>query len=362
MVIGLSATTNKKELYASEITIRNDIVGLLSVKRATRRTRRNRLRYRKPRFKNRKIEKGWIAPSIRNKVFSHLRCVDEICKMLPITKIIVEVASFDIQKINNPLISGAEYQEGEMLGFWNVREYVLCRDKHICKCCEGKSKDKILNIHHIESRKTGGNSPKNLITLCETCHTGYHKGKVKLQKNIKKKISFRDAAFMGIMRWAFYNKLKDIYSNKDVPVSLTYGYLTKNNRIINNLVKTHCVDARCISGNTTVKPIEEIYFQRKVRCHNRQIHKAKILKKRIRKLNQSPYVVMGYHLFDKVLYKNNECFISGRRTTGYFKLIKLDGTVIHNSAKASDLKLLERKSSYLTERRKVVSKQISSHD
>ena len=71
---------------------------------------------------------------------------------------------------------------------------------------------------------------------------------------------------------------------------------------------------------------------------------------------------MGYRLFDKVLYKNNECFISGRRTTGYFKLIKLDGTVIHNSAKASDLKLLERKSSYLTERRKVVSKQISSHD
>lgn len=85
----------------------------------------------------------------------------------------VETASFDIQKIKNPDIQGAEYQQGDQLGFWNVREYVLFRDGHTCQCCKGKSKDKILNVHHIESRKTGGNAPNNLITLCETCHTGY---------------------------------------------------------------------------------------------------------------------------------------------------------------------------------------------
>lgn len=65
---------------------------------------------------------------------------------------------------------------GEQLGFWNVREYVFFRDRHTCRCCKGKSKDKILNVHHIESRKTGGDAPNNLITLCESCHKGYHKG------------------------------------------------------------------------------------------------------------------------------------------------------------------------------------------
>ena len=64
-------------------------------------------------------------------------------------------------------------------------------------------KNKILNVHHIESRKTGGNSPSNLITLCESCHKDYHAGKLKL--NLKRGQSFKDAAFMGIMRWTFYN-------------------------------------------------------------------------------------------------------------------------------------------------------------
>ena len=65
-VVGLSATTETKELYSGEIQLRNDIVNLLSTKRQNRRTRRARLRYRKPRFSNRvkSKNKGWLAPSI----------------------------------------------------------------------------------------------------------------------------------------------------------------------------------------------------------------------------------------------------------------------------------------------------------
>ena len=88
-------------------------------------------------------------------------------------------------------------------------------------------------MHHIESRKTGGNAPNNLITLCETCHKGYHAGTIKLPKTIKRGMTFKDAAFMGIMRWAFYNKLKEQYPN----VSLTYGYITKKKRIETKLPK-----------------------------------------------------------------------------------------------------------------------------
>jgi len=348
--IGLSATTKKEELYTGEIQIRNDIIDLLSTRRQNRRNRRNRLRYRKPRFSNRikSKKKKWLAPSVQHKVNSHLKTIGYLHRLLPITKIVVEVASFDIQKIKHPEISGEEYQQGEQLNFWNVREYVLFRDNHICQSCKGKSKDKILNVHHIESRKTGGNAPDNLITLCETCHKDYHNGKTTL--NIKRGKSFKDAAFMGIMRWAFYNKLKEIYDNVD----LTYGYITKNTRIKNNLPKMHYIDAYCIANNLKAKHSDVYYYQKKVRCHNRQIHKANMLKGGKKKLNQASYTVKGFRLFDKVEYSGIEGFITGRRVTGYFVLKTLDGLTIHQSAKAKDLKLLETRKSYLIERRTAI--------
>ena len=166
-VIGLSATTNTKELFASNITIRNDIVNLLSTRRQNRRARRShKTRYRQPRFNNRVSSKkqGWLAPSIQNKIETHLTCIKRVHDILPITNIVVEVASFDIQKIKNPSISGVEYQQGEQLNFWNVKECVLHRDNQICQCCKGKSKDNILNEHNIERRKKGGNALNNLLT------------------------------------------------------------------------------------------------------------------------------------------------------------------------------------------------------
>ena len=348
--IGISATTKDKVLFEADVELRNDIVDLLSTRRELRHSRRNRkIRYRKPRFDNRKRKDGWLAPSVQQKVDSHLTMIEKVRKILPISDIVAEVASFDIQKIKNPSISGAEYQQGEQLDFWNVREYVLFRDGHTCQCCKGKSKDKILNVHHIESRKTGGDAPNNLITLCETCHTGYHKGTVKLPKTIHRGMSFRDATFMGIMRWAFYNKLKEIYPN----VSLTYGYITKHTRIENDLPKDHYIDARCISGNPKAVSSGEVFYYKKVRCHNRQIHKAIILKGGIKKRNQAPYEVKGFRLYDKVLWKGQKCFIFGRRSTGRMDLRLLDGTHINASVGYKNLKLLNMCSNYLIEQKKV---------
>lgn len=346
--IGISATTKNKVLFESDVELRNDIVNLLSTRRQNRRTRRNRkTRYRKPRFDNRKRKDGWLAPSVQNKVDTHLTVIRKVHEILPVSKIIVEVASFDIQKIKNPTIGGTEYQQGSQLDFWNVREYVLFRDNHTCQCCKGKSKDKILNVHHIESRKTGGDAPNNLITLCETCHTGYHKGTVNLPKRIKRGMSFKDASFMGIMRWAFYNKLKEIYPN----VSLTYGYITKNTRIENKLPKDHYIDARCISGNPKAVSDWGVYYQKKVRCHNRKIHKNTILKDGYRKRNQAPYEVMGFRLYDKVRWEQQNCFIFGRRSTGRMDLRLLDGTKVNASVGYKNLKMLEMCKNILIELR-----------
>lgn len=347
--IGISATTKDKVLFEADIELRNDIVNLISTRRELRRSRRNRkTRYRKPRFENRRRKDGWLAPSVQQKADSHLTIVAKVHKILPVSNIVVECASFDIQKIKNPSVGGTDYQQGEQLGFWNVREYVLFRDGHTCQCCKGKSKDKILNVHHIESRKTGGDAPNNLITLCETCHTGYHKGTVKLPGTIHRGMSFKDAAFMGIMRWALYEKLKTLYPN----VTLTYGYITKNTRIKNSLPKEHYIDARCISGNPKAVGTGEVFYYKKIRCHNRQIHKNTVLKGGYRKRNQAPYEVKGFRLFDKVLWKGRECFVFGRRSTGRMDLRLLDGTHINASVGFKNLKLISMRSNYLVEQRK----------
>lgn len=319
--VGLSATTKSKELYSSEVILRSDIVELLSTRRESRRTRRNRLRYRKPRFNNRIKSKrtGWVAPSVRHRIDAHIRVIDNICSILPVSRVIVEVAQFDTQKIKNPDISGDEYQEGDQLGFWNVREYILARDGHKCQHCKGKSKDPILNVHHIESRKTGGDSPSNLITLCETCHKEYHKGNIDLK--VKRGKSLRDAAVMGIMKWKLYDELKSRCDN----VSMTFGYITKYNRIKYGIEKSHTSDAFVISRNFNAKRIERQYLKRLIRRHNRQIHKMKILKGGKKKNNQAPFEVFRFRLFDKVLYNNEICFIYGRRKSGNFNIRDFNG-------------------------------------
>ena len=328
--IGLSATTKNKELYAAEIELRSDIVDNLSTRREARRTRRSKrsIRYRAPRFLNRRASKkdGWLAPSVQQKVHSHVKAVQDICRILPVTYVTVEVAQFDTQLLKNPGIIGEQYQQGPQLGFWNTREYVLFRDNHQCQHCQGKSKDPVLNVHHIESRKTGGDNPDNLITLCETCHKAYHRNEIKLKLK-RNSQSLRDAAFMSIMRWKVYNELKQTL---DVPVHLTYGYLTKYTRIAHGLEKTHTVDARCVSGNATAVPAGELFRFKQLRRHNRKVMKSNMLKGGHWKRNQAPREVKGFRRYDIVTYKNIQCFINSLRTRGYFSIKTFDGKLISN--------------------------------
>lgn len=345
--IGLSASTKADELFCSDVTLRNDIVELLSTRRENRRTRRNRLRYRKARFNNRVSTKkdGWLAPSVKQKVETHLKVIENVYKILPVSKLIVEVASFDIQLLkaleSGETISGTDYQNGEMTG-WNTREYVLFRDNHTCQHCKRKSRDNVLEVHHLESRKTGGNAPNNLITLCKNCHEKYYKGEIELKQKCGTK--YNDATFMGIMRWNLYDKLKTIYQN----VHLTYGYITKYNRIRCNLTKEHYNDAYCIANNVKAKPLDYVYHQKKIRCHNRQIHKSNFLKGGKKKLNQAPYNVKGFRLFDKVLFEKQICFIFGRRSGGYFDIRKIDGTKVNSSVSFKKLLLIEHRKNILS--------------
>lgn len=290
------------------MTLRTDIVRLLAQRRETRRTRRARkTRYRAPRFDNRRRPEGWIAPSVGNRVQTHLKLIEKMHRILPVSRTVIEVAQFDLQLIKNPDIAGEQYQQGKQMGFWNTREYVLCRDGHRCRHCKGRSKDPVLNVHHIESRQTGGDAPGNLITLCETCHKAYHKGEIELKAS--RSIPLRDAAVMNIMRWELYRRAKALYDN----VGLTYGYITKHTRINAALKKSHRTDARCISGNPTAAPAGQWFKMRQVRRHDRSLHVFTPAKGGKRRSASASHWIGSSRLqrYDAVRWNGTMAFISG---------------------------------------------------
>ena len=274
--VGFSAITNNSELISGELKLLQGMKERLLERARYRKIRRSKLRYRKARFDNRTKSKpkGWLAPSLQHKLDSHIKFIDYLYSILPITKCIVEVANFDIQKIKNPDIQGVEYQQGEQMGFWNLREYILHRDNHKCQNpnCKNKDKEQILEIHHIKYKHLGGtDNPNNLITLCTKCHTSQnHKEGYFLWdwcQHGKKVRGFKDATFMSMIRWYLINKLRVKHGN----IYATYGYITKNHRINNKIEKTHYNDAFCIAKGIKQQRSTEIFEVKQSKRNNRSL-------------------------------------------------------------------------------------------
>jgi len=312
--VGLSAITSKREIFSGELKLRFNIVKLISDRKMYRRTRRGRLWYRKPRFLNRikSKKKGWLAPSVKHKLESHVRIVEFISKLLPITEINIEVANFDIQKIKNSNIEGKEYQNGDLKDFYNTREYVLYRDNHKCQSCKGKSKDKRLEVHHLISRKTGGDRPENLVTLCSICHSKVSLGELKL--NIKITKGFKAESFMSIIRWKILESIKDKFKNIDI--SYTYGYITKMKRSNLKLPKSHTNDAFIVAEGNRDRERTHTYSIIQNRRNNRKLQQnRKGFKPSVRK--------QRYSLQPKDLVKINNKLCIVRGCFNYGKWISL---------------------------------------
>lgn len=265
--IGFSAISESKELIAGECYLLQGMSQRISDRAMYRRQRRQRLRYRRNKGLDNHKPEGWLAPSIQHKLDSHIQLVRLIKTLVPVTKTVVEVANFDTQAIQNPGISGVEYQRGEQYGYWNLREYILHRDGHQCQNpnCKNRSKTPVLQVHHIGYWKGDRTDrPGNLITLCDKCHTpGNHKQGRLLYGWEPKLKPFRAATFMSTVRWKLVNILNCEY---------TYGHITKSRRIKLSLAKSHVNDAFVIAGGTTqtrCKPLEI----RQVRRHNRSLQK-----------------------------------------------------------------------------------------
>ncbi len=247
--IGFSAVSEKEEIIAGEVEMLKGQTERNEERRMYRRQRRHRERYRKPRFENRKKDKGWLAPSIQHKLDTHLRLVDFLKMILPISFVRIEVADFDIQRIQNPDIQGTEYQEGNQKGFSNLREYIFYRDGYKCQNtdCKNRNTSPILVVHHIDFNRTN-NHHSNLITLCNRCHIpANHKGFLKDWKPKLKPL--KAETFMSTVRWRMVNQLQCQH---------TYGYQTKQKRFEHGLEKSHANDAFVIAGGG--KPKASVAF------------------------------------------------------------------------------------------------------
>ena len=303
--IGFSAITNTKELILGEVQLRNNMSKKLSERKMYRRLKRNRLWYREPRFNNRVSakKKGWLAPSIQHKLNTHIKMIDKVKEILPISQINIEVATFDTQKMQNPEIKGVEYQQGELKGY-EIKEYLLKKWNRICAYC-GKT-NVPLEVEHIVPKSRGGSDRvSNLTIACNKCNqkkgnkTAKEFNYPKIQEKANK--SLKEVAFMNNVRWKLINQLKE-QGNK---VSHTYGYITKYNRAKLGLEKSHINDALVIAGGINQKRCKPLIVKQTRRNNrsiqlNRKGYKRSIRKQRYKfqpndmvRLNKKIYKVKG---------------------------------------------------------------------
>lgn len=327
-VIGSAVVDEENHVvYLSEITIRNDIHTKMKRRAAYRRNRRNRkTRYRKARWKNRKnsIRKDRFSPTMTSKIDSHLKEIRFVKKLLPITRLILETATFDPHALKNPEVLYKKwlYQRGTNYGFANTKAYVLCRDGHICQRCKGKSKDKRLEVHHIQFRKEDGSDDEsNLITLCKTCHDSIHKDGLKL-KGGKRKSQLKHATQMNSIRVQLLRRLE---------CEETFGFITKEHRQMMGLPKEHCFDAVAIACLNNIEKTGLIGVELQTSLLKKRCVPAGDYKhtKGVRSEQKIPKgKIHGFLRFDKIRYLEKEYFINGRYSTGYAILIDIMGNKI----------------------------------
>lgn len=249
---GLALVQGEKVIFGAELSHRGQAIkNSLESRRSLRRGRRNRkTRYRQVRFLNRTRPKGWLAPSLEHRVLTIMTWVRKFIKFAPIDSIVSELVRFDLQQMENPEISGIEYQQGELQGY-EVREYLL--EKWDRKCAYCGAENVPLQVEHIHAKSQGGsNRISNLCLACEPCNT--KKGVqsitdflVKKPEVLKKVLAqakrpLKDAAAVNSTRWALLNALK----TTGLPVISGSGGRTKFNRTRLNLPKAHWLDAACV--------------------------------------------------------------------------------------------------------------------
>ena len=299
-----------KSVYVAHIETRNkDIVTLMKERSAHRRASRNgerARRIRRAKFHNttflygdhyRQLPKyeekilvhdikntearfccrtkpdGWLTPTANQLLQTHINAVKQIMKILPITDFVVELNTFDFEKLKNPSIQKWQYGKGALYQT-NLHDAIDEQQNHHCLLCQNP----IEHYHHIVHRKqNGSDTMDNLVGLCETCHNKVHKhSEIEREVLNKKEGLKKEFAGISILNQIFYpfiNWLMDTFGEDHV--FITNGKETSQFRKTYNIQKTHELDAFCIACSILENPIidydSRVFEIKQFRQHNRQL-------------------------------------------------------------------------------------------
>ena len=338
-------------LYVSEGEVRNDIAQTMKNRATSRRNRRYRkTRYRPARWLNRRnaLKTGRFSPTMTSKTEAHLREIRFVQSLLPIQSIVLETGTFNPHALKHPAVLQNKwmYQKGINYGLANTKAYVLTRDGYVCQRCKGQSKDRRLEVHHIVFRsQQGSDEEANLLTLCKTCHEGLHAGTVTLKQKGKRKGNLLHATQMNSIRIQLLSRVEAIE---------TWGFVTKEHRLLAGLPKEHIFDAAMIAtrGNIPVFQTTEVLLKKCISDGDYQQTKGKHSQQRI-----PTGKIAGFRKFDKVRYLGVEYFIKGRMSTGYAILMDLSGNklALKPTPKFDNLKRVSARSSWILKQKAMPS-------
>ena len=321
--IGVGITSDQQVMYKAEIELRSSMEkrSLMERRASYRRGRRYRkVRFRCPKWKCKTIRKyhkepdkkgrhwqkeshnfmsdrkeGWLPPSIQSKTAHHIEWIKRYLNSLPDnTKLVIEVARFDMARMKNPDIHGELYQKGPQYDYENVKAYVFDRDGYKCRICNTKAGTKRkdgtvvkMHAHHTLYKSKGAtDNPDYMATVCDCCHSAenHAPGGILYQWMVEEKKfarGYRDATFMNILRKRLYEEFPNAI--------FTYGNITTADRKRLKLDKSHANDAVAVSlvsmDITLVKDISNAVYIKQVRqksvvfmkpCHGKDAMERKI--------------------------------------------------------------------------------------
>ncbi len=240
-------------LHLAELAHRGEQVHRVLLQRAGYRRRRRsaNLRYRPPRFSNRRRASGWLPPSLNSRLANGLTWVRRYRRWVPISRIEVERVKFDQELMQNPEIAGVEYQRGELAG-WELRAYLLEKFQHRCAYCQRG--EKVFELDHILPRSRGGsNRASNFALSCHACNaakgnrTAIEFGHPEVEALAQRPLG--DAAALNAMRYVLVEQLRTL----GLPVRTWSGGRTRWNRDRFGIQKAHCLDALCVGDLAGVR-------------------------------------------------------------------------------------------------------------
>lgn len=346
--IALSATSAENEYYSAEMRLRKDVKKQIKDRKDFRKKRNSKKRYRPVRVQNRNNMKqnAWLTVTGKVKLLEQMQAIRRAMSIMPIAAIHVEVAEFDFNRYLREA-DGVD-PASKAMAKYNFRQYALWCNHYKCSSCKGKEKDHRLVVFSYEGDENCGS--RSDIVLCRTCYDKFMNGRKKILP-VKKEIFPSDVRWFGNTRLHLRRSIQEAFP--DVEIVEYYGYQTKAIRESMELSKSFLNDAFVLTGNRDASRFDGSYYYVPLRRHDRSLHAAKTLKGGIRRSRKAAYIQNGFCLWEKVLYNNRECFVAGRRKSGYFLLKTLSGEVVHTAVHYSNLKHLELPHGCCVEKRKI---------